>query len=438
MSNKNTIPLGGAVPSRRAFISNCAAFASLPILASLPPNAFAAGADDRIKVGLIGAGGRGTGAAQDALNADKAVHITAVGDVFEDVVKGKHVRDRLTQRQNSPRSKVAPENLFFGFDAYKRVIDSGVDYVILAAPPHFRPIHAEYAIEKGVNVFAEKPGAVDPVGCRKLFAVAELATKKNLSIAAGTQRRHDPRYIETIRRIRAGELGDLVGGQAYWVGDSTASFWKHKQNPAWSEMEYNLRSWYGFQWLCGDHIVEQHVHNLDIINWAFGGPPVKAFGMGGRQNRVWGDIWDHFAVEFEYANGARVQSFCRQADNTSHRVSERIAGTKGNADVGGGIFRGLDNKQFWKYSGPRANPYVEEHKNLIAAIRSGKPLNEGKTLAEATLTGVLGRLSAYSGKEISYKWILEASQTDLSPSAYDFGAKPPKPGIAVPGKTSPV
>lgn len=430
MNNTNLIQLGGA--SRRGFIANCAALASLPIFAGLPANAFAAGADDKIRVGLVGAGSRGIGAADNALKADPAVHIVAIGDVFADILQEGHVKRLL----NNPRAQVPQELRFSGFDAYKKVIDAGVDYVILATPPKFRPIHAEYAIEKGVHVFAEKPGAVDPAGCRHLIAVGEAAAKKNLSIVSGTQRRHDPSYVETLRRIKEGAIGDLTGAQAYWVGGSTDSFWPHrKKKENWSEMEYQLRNWYAFQWLCGDHIVEQHVHNLDIVNWAFGGPPVKAFGMGGCQNRNWGDIWDHFAIEFEYANGARVQSMCRQVNGTSGRISERIVGTLGSADTNRGIIHG---KNAWRYTGERPSPYVCEHANLIKSIRNRTPINEARALGEATLTGVLGRLAAYSGKEISYKWILEASTLDLSPSAYDFNAAPPKPVKPVPGKYQPV
>jgi predicted dehydrogenase len=430
MSHSNTIHLGGN--NRREFITNCAALASLPLLASLPVNAFAAGTNDFLKIGLVGAGGRGLGAAKNALAADKNVRITAIGDIFADVIANRYVKDLL----GKTNVEVPPEKRFSGFDAYKKVIDSGVDIVILATPPQFRPIHIEYAIEKGVHVFAEKPVAVDPAGVRRVIAAAEVATKKKLSIVAGTQRRHDVRYIETLRRIKEGTIGELVGGQAYWVGGSTDSFWPHRiRKPEWTEMEYQLRNWYAFQWLCGDHIVEQHVHNLDVINWAFGGPPVKAFGMGGRQNRTWGDIWDHFTVEFEYANGARVQSMCRQVNGTSTRVSERIVGTKGVANGDrGSIFNG--KTELWKFSGPRQDPYVSEHANLIASIRNRTPINEGKTLAEATLTGILGRLSAYTGKEVNFKWVLEASKLDLSPSAHDFNGIPPTIELPiVPGST---
>ncbi|MDR2863083.1 MAG: Gfo/Idh/MocA family oxidoreductase [Puniceicoccales bacterium] len=414
--------------SRRGFIGNCVALAGLPILASLPVNAFAAGTDEQLKVGLIGCGGRGRDAANDCRKAHPSVKIWALGDVFADVTE----RARKTLSKNE-RTNVPQERCFSGFDAFEKVIASGVDLVILATPPHFRPLHMEAAIKAGVHVFAEKPVAVDPAGCRKVIAVSELAEQKKLSIVAGTQRRHDKTYIETLKRIKEGAIGELVGGQAYWVGGTTDSFWPHhKRRSEWTEMEYQLRNWYAFTWLCGDHIVEQHVHNLDILNWAFGGPPVKAFGVGGRQNRTWGNIWDHFAVEFEYANGARISSYCRQTDNTSGRINERILGTLGSARPDRGIITG---KNEWKYPGNRTNAYVQEHADLIESIRNRTPLNEGRALAEATLTGILGRFSAYTGKEVSYKWALEASKLDLTPSAYDFNAAPPPADIAIPGTT---
>ncbi|MDR2429960.1 MAG: Gfo/Idh/MocA family oxidoreductase [Puniceicoccales bacterium] len=423
----HTLPSGH--PSRRAFIGNCAALASLPILASIPATAFAAGANERLKVGLIGCGGRGKSAVGDCLKADRDVQIWAIGDVFADRVNGAK-----KAFANNPRSNVPQERCFSGFDAYKQVIASGVDIVILAAPPHFRPAHMAEAIAKNVHIFAEKPVAVDAAGARKVIELGELAAQKKLSVVAGTQRRHDWGYRETMKRVREGAIGELISGQAYWVGGSTDGFWPHhKRRNNWSEMEYQLRNWYGFTWLCGDHIVEQHVHNLDIMNWAFGGPPVKAFGVGGRQTRTWGNIWDHFAVEFEYANGVRVQSFCRQTNNTANRVNEHLVGTLGTAIPSGRIkAKGKDD---WRYSGKSVSPYVQEHIDLIQGIRNGAPVNEARILAESALTGILGRISAYTGKEVGYKWLLGASKEDLSPSAYTFEGTPPPAEIAIPGKT---
>jgi predicted dehydrogenase len=281
-----------------------------------------------------------------------------------------------------------------------------------------------------VHVFAEKPVAVDPAGARVVIAAGELAEKKKLSIVAGTQRRHDFPYIETLKRVRDGAIGELVGGQVYWA---MGGLWHKGRNKNWSDMEYQIRNWLYFTWLSGDHIVEQHVHNIDIANWAFGGPPKKAFGMGGRQSRTeekYGDAFDHFAIEFEYENGARVQSFCRQAVGASGRVNERLVGTKGVATPGRIVAEG----KTWNYSGRRTNAYVQEHVNLVKSIREGKPINEARAVAESTLTGILGRISAYTGKEVSYKWAIEASKLNLAPPEYKFGPAPAVV-VAVPGKT---
>ncbi|MDR2844861.1 MAG: Gfo/Idh/MocA family oxidoreductase [Puniceicoccales bacterium] len=426
MTTPNNDAAGSHKTTRRDFIGNCAALASLPVLAGLPVSAFAAGTSEQLKVGLIGCGQRGQGAANDCRRAHPSVQIWALGDVFPDAVE--NARGKLSKND---QTNVPKERCFSGFDAYKQVIASGVDLVILATPPHFRPIHMEAAINAGVHVFAEKPCAVDPAGCRKVIAVGELAKQKKLAIVAGTQRRHDSVYVETLKRIHEGAIGDLVGGQAYWVGGSTDSFWPHrKRKEGQSEMEYQLRNWYAFTWLCGDHIVEQHVHNLDVINWAFGGPPVKAFGMGGRQRRNWGNIWDHFAVEFEYPNGVRVSSLCRQTDDTANRVTEHLVGTRGRARPGA-----ILGANEWKFAGKRVNSQVQEHADLIASIRNGTPLNEARALAEATLAGILGRMSAYTGKEIKFDWVLNSSKLDLSPSAYSFEGEPPEKIVAIPGVT---
>ncbi|MDR0534909.1 MAG: Gfo/Idh/MocA family oxidoreductase [Puniceicoccales bacterium] len=432
MNNRLPLPTQAAAPSRRSFIGNCAVAAGVPLLASLPVNAFAAsGGSSSLKVGLVGAGGRGKGAVQNCLDADRNVSLWAIGEIFPDRLESG--RAALAKRDS--RANVPMDRCFSGFDAYKRVLESGIDILIDATPPHFRPIHVEAAVAKGVHVFAEKPGAVDPEGCRRLIAAGEAAREKGLSIVAGTQRRHDKHYVETMRRIADGAIGKLTGGQCYWVGGSTDSFWPHRQRrDDWTEMEYQIRNWYGFAWLCGDHIVEQHVHNIDIMNWAFGGPPVKAFGMGGRQNRKWGDIWDHFAVEFEYANGARVASYCRQVNNTTSRVTERLVGEKGICRFPRTITVGGEK---WSPTGAAPNAYVQEHRDLVAAIRSGTPVNEARALAEATLTGILGRTAAYTGAEINYAWIRDTSKLSLSPENYDFKAAPPPSIEPVPGKTRP-
>ncbi len=423
--------------TRRDFIKAGAALSALPIIGGFAP-AFAAGSD-RIRIGLVGCGGRGIGAVRNCLAADPSVQLVALGDAFADRVDAALKEFTEGTKGNNPKRPLAAdqfsvprERCFSGFDAYQQVINSGIDLVLLATPPHFRPLHLKAAFEKGLHVFAEKPVAVDPAGARLVMQLADLAQQKNLAFVTGTQRRHSADYLETMARIKDGAIGDLTGGQCYWM---QGGLWHRGRLPEWSEMEYQMRNWLYFTWLSGDHIVEQHIHNIDIMNWAFGGPPVKALGMGGRQSRTdpkYGNAWDHFSIEFEYANGARVQSFCRQAPGTSNRVSERLTGTRGNADPSGKI----TGEKAWEFAGKKEmkNPYDVEHVDLIRSIREGKPLNEGRQIAETTLTAILGRVSAYTGREVSYQWLLGASKLDLTPPAYAWGAAPAVE-IAVPGVT---
>jgi predicted dehydrogenase len=422
--------------TRREFLKASAAASLLPLIGSAAPG-LTTGAD-RIRIGLVGCGGRGIGAVRNCIAADRSVQLVALGDAFADRVEAAMNNFTVgVPGGNNPRPPlpadqfaVTRERCFTGFDAYQQVINSGIDLVLLVTPPHFRPLHLKAAFEAGLHVFAEKPVAVDPAGVRLVLQLADLAKQKNLAFVAGTQRRHSADYLETMARIRDGAIGELTGGQCYWLQEG---LWHRGRQPEWSEMEYQMRNWLYFTWLSGDHIVEQHLHNIDIMNWAFGGPPVKASGMGGRQSRTdpkYGNAWDHFSVEYEYANGARVQSLCRQAPGTSHRVAERLVGTKGAADPSGTI----TGEQPWKFDRQLKSPYDQEHIDLIRSIRTGTPLNEGRPVAESTLTAILGRVSAYTGRELNYSWLLQASKLDLTPPAYAWGDAPAAE-IAVPGVT---
>jgi len=387
---------------------------------------------ERIRVGLIGCGGRGRDAALDALKADDNTVVTALGDLFQDRLDEgrKWLTEEAGKAGKAERVQVTDDHCFVGWDAYQNVINAGVHLVILATPPHFRPQHLHAAISTGKHVFMEKPVAVDPVGARSVIASSDLAARKGLAIVAGTQRRHDPAYVETMKRIQEGWIGDVVAGQCYW---NQGPLWVKKREPGWSDMEWQCRNWLYFTWLSGDHIVEQHVHNLDVMNWALGGPPLKCVGMGGRQSRTaeeYGNIWDHFACEFEYANGARVLSMCRQVQGASERISERVVGTRGVANPDGVI----EGRRKYKYEGQRVNPYVQEHRDLIASIRSGRPLNEGRRIAESTLTAIMGRISAYTGREVQWSWVMNSSALDLTPPKYEFGDLAIEP-VAVPGQT---
>jgi predicted dehydrogenase len=424
MSNKTDNEL-----TRRDFLKT-ASVASMATLAgglSGTGALFAAGSDT-IKIGLIGCGGRGTGATIDAVMSSPGVEIIAMADPFQDRIDSS----LKTLREKVPAAvKVTPGTCFTGLDGYKKLLEvKEVNHIVTAAPPGFRPLHLQAAIEAGKNVFMEKPVAVDPVGVRSVIASSELAARKGLAIVAGTQRRHQARYLELMKRIRDGAIGALVGGQCYW---NQGDLWVTKKTPAMSDMEWQCRNWLYFTWTSGDHIVEQHVHNIDVMNWAFDATPVKVMGMGGRQVRTapeYGNIFDHFAVEFEYPNGVRVASQCRQTKGCAERVEEKIVGTRGAA-FGYGEIGGAHP---WKFEGDEANPYVVEHADLIASIRAGKPLNEGKRIAESTLCAIMGRMSAYTGRALSWDWALNASKLDLSPKAYEFGPNPVDP-VAVPGLT---
>jgi predicted dehydrogenase len=424
--------------TRRDFIRTVSA-ASVAAMVSGTGVLRAAG-KERIRVGLIGCGGRGTGAAVDCVTASPDVIITALGDVFPERLTGslKTLKEKL-RRENLT---VTPECCFSGFDAYKGVVKSDVDLVILGAPPFFRPQHFQAAVEAGKHVFMEKPVAVDPAGVRSVIASSELAAQKGLGVVAGTQRRHQAHYIEVLKRIRAGDIGELVAGQCYWnMGalwvERAAQNWADRTIKKWSDMEWQLRNWLFTVWCGGDHIVEQHVHNLDVMNWAFGAHPVKCTGMGGRAARtdpMYGNVFDHFAVEYEYPSGARVMSMCRQTEGAMDNVSERVVGTKGFSYTDGadGYVKG---EKAYKTEGTSPNPYVQEHADLIASIKSGKPLNEGKQVAESTLTAIMGRMSAYTGRSVSWEWVMNASKLDLTPPHFEWRELPPLE-VAVPGKTT--
>ncbi len=425
--------------TRREFLKTTAvAGTALAANWSLIGNVHSAGGD-AIKVGLIGCGGRGTGAADNVLHAAPNVKIHALGDVFKDRLDGcrgtlqKIAANDAKVKELGNSVDVPEDRCFVGFDAYHNVLGSGVDYVILATPPGFRPSHLEAAVAAGKNIFTEKPVGTDGPGIRKVLAAYEDATKKNLHIVAGTQRRHQASYLESMKRIQDGAIGQVVGGRAYW---NQGELWVHRRQPGWTDMEYELRNWYHFVWLCGDHIVEQHVHNLDVMNWAIGHPPVRAVGMGGRQVRTgpeYGQIFDHFAIDYEYPNGVHVLSMCRQIPGCENDVSEAVVGSKGFFQTKRGMdIRGDTN---WRYesSGQDVDPYVQEHTDLIESIRAGKSLNELKTVAESTLTAIMGRISAYTGKAVTWDKALN-SQEDLFPPKLAWDVTLPERKVPQVGK----
>lgn len=432
-------------PTRRDFLKAGTVAAAASTL-SLNSGLYA-GTSDLIKIGLVGCGGRGTGAARDSLSTKHNVKLVAIGDVFEDRVNGAidSIKGGLGDKAN--KVDVKPELKFTGFDAYDKVINSDVDVVILATPPGFRPVHFEAAVAAGKHIFMEKPVAVDATGVRRVLAANEIAKKKNLKIGVGLQRHHQLGYLETVKRIHDGEIGDLIALRVYW---NQGLLWEPPlaRENAKNEMEYQLRNWYYYNWLCGDHIVEQHIHNLDVGNWVKGAHPVRAWGMGGRQVRTakrFGEIFDHHAVEFEFPDGSRMYSQCRHMQGCWNSVAEYAHGTKGTANISGHELK--SGSSTWKFGGGGGNPYQVEHDDLLDAIRADREFNEAEYGAHSTMTAILGRMATYSGKEVSWDDAL-ASETHIFPPPgfqFSWDAQPPvlpdENGvypIAVPGLTPPV
>ena len=422
--------------SRRGFLKTSAvAAAGSSILTNLSPvRAAHVNSDETIRIGLIGCGGRGRGAADQAMNTAGPTKLVAVADAFDDNLKSAVGQ---LKRQHGDKVDVPEDRQFVGFDAYTKVLEQDCDIVILATPPGFRPLHFEAAINAGKHVFMEKPVAVDAVGVRKVLDANQVAKSKNLAVAVGLQRHHEPIYIETIKRLQDGEIGRVVATRCYWNGDGV---WVRPRIDGQTEMEYQMRNWYYFNWLCGDHINEQHIHNLDVINWLMGGPPKMAQGQGGRQVRTGkehGEIYDHHFVEFTYEkDGDRsvLLSQCRHIPNCWSSVSEYAHCADGWANIGDGkIFDSKGNLK-WEYNrksedGKRKNihdGHQDEHHDLFASLRKGEIPNEGDYGAHSTMTAVLGRLATYSGKEISYEDALK-SELGISPveTYHSFKDTPP-------------
>jgi len=410
--------------SRREFLKTSAAVSAAALVSGLGTSHIYAAGSDTIKVGLIGCGGRGKGAAGDCLEAAKTananVQVWACGDLWTDRAKGA-----------GNQFKVPEERCFGGFDNHEKVIASGVDAIVTAAPPGFRPYHVPAAIAAGKHVFMEKPVCVDPWGYREMIKAAEMATQKKLTVVAGTQRRHSNRYRATLEQIRNGLIGKVVGGQFYWMGGPVTH--NRPRGPNMSDIEWQIMNWYAWCWTCGDHIVEQHVHNLDVMLWALGSPPEKCVAVGGRQTRQEpGNIWDHFAVEYEFPGGVRCASYCSHWPKGAGRVNERVVGEKGSSNCNGDI----SGETKWNYQGQDPNAYVQEHVDFLASIKGDGPhYNETQQVAESTMTAVMGRMAAYTGREISWKWVTETSKLQLGPENRNaFGPFTPPP-VPVPGKT---
>ncbi|QDS97182.1 Gfo/Idh/MocA family oxidoreductase [Adhaeretor mobilis] len=421
--------------SRRTFIKSSAATAGVFALGATHALADSqgvhTGVDETLRVGLIGCGGRGTGAAIDALAADPNAKLVAIGDTFVDRAE-QCLGDLKGNKDFADRIAVDEEHVFSGFDNYKQVIDT-CDVVILTTPPHFRPLHLEYAVEKGKHVFVEKPVAVDAPGVRSVIESCRKAKEKGLSIVSGLCWRYDLGVRETMRRILEEKaIGDIVAIESSY---NTNTLWHRGDKPDWSRMEYQLRNWLYFTWLSGDHIMEQAVHSLDKTAWLLGDiQPESAMAMGGRQQRTdpkYGHIYDHFTVFYKYPTGQHVYFTCRQQDGTSTHVDELVLGTKGQAEV---LRNKIDPQEgkTWRYRGEKPSMYRVEHEHFFKSIRDGEPINNGHYMCNSTMIGLMGRMSAYSGKTLTWDECFN-SEVRLGPEKYEFGDLP-EPLVAIPGK----
>lgn len=386
-----------------------------------------------LKAGLIGCGGRGTGAALNFLDAGPSLKIVALADLLPDKLAA--TKKKLFEKK---QQEIADENCFIGFDAYEKILASDIDIILIATPPHFRPIHVEAAVQARKHIFMEKPVAVDPQGARSIMASGKKAEGLGLSIVAGTQRRHQRNYVETYKQIAGGAIGDLTGGNVYWNG---GKLWHRDPNPDWNEMEYMIRNWVNWIWLSGDHIVEQHVHNLDIAQWFFGAHPVKALGFGSRQRRVTGDQYDNFSVDFVFEDGKHLHSMCRQINGCTVGVYERLQGQNGSTNAKD-VINDLNGETIWEYpyekdeEGKRIgvlNPYVQEHIDLVNSIRTNTPINEAQNVGISTMMAIMGRISAYTGKETTWDEMMN-SDMKLGPKVYAMGDVDVDKTVPVPGE----
>lgn len=433
--------------NRKEALKNISALAAV---GAASPFAFAktsgeVGAKSQLKVGLIGCSGRGMGALDNMMEAaEGSVKIVALADLFEDRLavaenflkkRAQKFPDRYKDGLDIPASRK-----FFGWDAYKKLLAEDVDIVIHATPPVFRPLHVRAAVEAGKHMFVEKPACVDPVQARELMEIADLADKKKLTVIPGIQRRFSPAYCESIKRMQDGQIGEIVGAQAYWLNprffiQNGGNLFVPNLDP--EEMEYQIRNWFVFSWISGDCYVEQHVHNLDVVRWGLGRDPVEVNGVGGRRWDIpfpqFGDRFSHFAVDFDFGNGVRCASYSRREQKSKDYVMERFIGTKGvlELDLGSSTNRIIGQKA-WEYNGPRPQPIVEEHRFLLDCVKNNKPVNMLRDMIDSTLMAIAGRESCYSGRNFKYAWIKNRSKLSYEPKEWHFGKKPIR-NIPLPG-----
>ncbi len=388
---------------------------------------------DTLRIGLIGCGGRGTGAAAQALAADSSVKLVAMGDIFPERLQGS-LATLKKQATIATKLDVPEKHQFVGFDAYEKVIATS-DVVLLATPPHFRPMHIEAAVAAGKHIFAEKPIAVDAPGVRAVLAACETAGKKGLAVVSGLATRYSNGHREMIKRLHDGAVGQI---RAIQVNDFRGPIWVKPRQPNWTDMQYHMHNWYYFTWLSGDFNVEQHVHLLDLCSWIMRDEyPVRAYGTGGRQVRTgpdYGNIYDHHSVTYEYADGARLFATCRQMAGCMSEITTRVMGTRGIAGLSQRNLE-IQGSEPWLYRGERNVAQQTEHDELFGSIRKGKPINNGDYMSKSTLMAIMGRMATYTGQAVTWEQAFQ-SREKLAPSGYTWDAKPPESSVAIPGVTT--
>ncbi len=404
----------------------------------VPPLLDQAPEGPELKAGLVGCGGRGTGAALNFLEAGPNLRVTALADVFQDRVDS--TRERLREQKGV---EIPNEHVFVGFDAYQRLLETDVDIALFATPPHFRPQHFAAAVEAKKHCFLEKPVAVDPVGARSVMAASRKAETLGLNVATGTQYRHQRDFVATYQQVAGGAIGDIQAAYAYY---DTGQLWYREPREEWTEMEYMLRDWVNWEWLSGDHIVEQFIHNIDTMYWFLGMHPVRAVGYGGRARRVTGDQFDFFSVDYVYENDVHLNASCRQINGTVNNVSNVLVGTKALTNVRNTIQR-RDGRVLWQYEYPEdvteapwgagtgqvaVSPYVQEHVDFVTNIRNNTPRVEAENTAISTMIAIMGREAAYTGQEITWDEMM-SSDLRLGPTEYEFGPVDIEKEVPVPG-----
>jgi len=417
--------------SRRSFTAATAAAVSATMVHSSLP---AAEETRELRLGIIGCGGRGTGAMNDSLTINSGVRLVAAADLY-----AKHAASLWkTMREAHPGKVAAGDTIFEGFDAYRRILDDpGIDLVLIATSPGFRPAYTLAAVEAGKHVFTEKPGCVDPAGYRTCLAAHDAAVAKGTAIVCGTQYRRQVNYIGAIEQIRSGAIGDVIGATARYCA---GGIWYRPRTEGMSDAEYQMNNWYHFVWLSGDQIVEQAVHNIDTINWVMGANPVSAFGSGGRFTRPDdSELWDSFSINYEYPNERIVSFMCRQLPGAAAEVGNVVYGTKGECHIGasnaGSRIFDRSGKEIWEMKGSISDAYRQEHKDLVDSIRAGKPIVELRQMADSSLVAVMGRMAAYTGQKVTWKFVTEESKLDLFPKDLTWTSSLPQQAPAVPGKT---